>query len=130
MGEGGGRKGFLILLLTDKTVILVVFWEGRDASHGLWRLQAVEHLREESSLRPLAPLRWQLALFVLMLRVADDAARLLDPIVDHGDDGVIRNTAFAWTVIVQHVAGPKPALLHALPRKRPSDHDAWREIGH
>jgi hypothetical protein len=40
---------------------------------------------------------------------------------------VIRDTALARTVVVQHVAGPKPALLHALPRKQFSDHDARRD---
>ena len=79
-------------------------------------LQTVEHLREQRGLGLLAALRRHLAVFVLVLRVADDAAGLLDVVVDHRDDGVIGNTALARTVVVQHVAGPEPALLHALPR--------------
>ena len=67
-----------------------------------------------------APLRRHLALFVFVLCVTDVATRLFDLIVDHRDDGVIGDTALAWTIIVQHVAGPIPAVLHALPRKTDS----------
>jgi hypothetical protein len=42
---------------------------------------------------------------------------------------VIRNAALARTIVVQHVTGPKPALLHALPRvAENSDHSGG--IGH
>src|SRR5262245_32799565 len=80
-------------------------------------LQTIEHLAEERRLRPLSPLRGDLALFVFVFRIADNTARLFYAVVDHRDDGVIGDTALARTVIVQHVAGPKPALLHALPRQ-------------
>jgi hypothetical protein len=116
--------------LLNKTVILVGLGQMRKAGDGLRRLQAVEHLRKERGLRSFPPLRWQFSLFVLMFCVTDDAAGLFDPIVDHRDDGVIRDTALARTIVVQHVAGPIPALLHALPRRTTSDHDAGREIGH
>ena len=123
-----GRK--CSLLLVDKCVIRIGLGQVRKAGDGLWRLQAVEHLRKQRGLRSFPPLRWQFSLFVLVFCVTDNAAGLFDPIVDHGDDGVIRDTALARTVVVQHVAGPIPALLHALPRKTTSDHDAGREIGH
>ena len=104
--------------------------EVREAGCRLWTaLQAVEHLRKQGGLRSLAPLGWHLSLFVLVFCVANDAARLFDAIVDHRHDGVIRDTALARTVVVQHVAGPKPALLHALPRKQSSDHGAGGESG-
>jgi hypothetical protein len=80
-------------------------------------LQPIEDLTEQRRLRPLAALRGHLALFVLVFRVADDAAGLFDTVVDHRHDSVIGNSALARTVIVQHVARPKPALLHALPRQ-------------
>lgn len=79
-------------------------------------LQPIEHLREERR-RLFFPLRRHLRLLVLMLCVTDDAACLFDFVFDHRHDGVIRNAALARTVVVQHVARPKPALLHALPRK-------------
>ena len=41
----------------------------------------------------------------------------LNFIVDHRDDCVIGNAALAWTIVVQHVAGPIPAFLHATPPK-------------
>ena len=89
----------------------------REPRRRLRSLQSVEHLVEKSRLRPLAPLRRHLALFEFVFRVTDDAAGLFDAVVDHRHDGVIGDTALARTVIVQHVAGPEPALLHALPRE-------------
>src|SRR5262245_44960090 len=83
----------------------------------LGALQPIENLTEERRLRPFAALRGHFALFVFVFRVTDDATRLFDAVVDHRHDGVIGDTALARTVIVQHVAGPKPALLHALPRQ-------------
>src|SRR5688572_21488325 len=97
---------------------------------GLRSLQAFEHLCEESRLRLLASLRRHLAVFEFVLGVADATTSLLDMVVDHRHDGVIRDTALARTVVVQHVAGPEPALLHALPRKYESDHCAGGENGH
>jgi hypothetical protein len=87
-------------------------------------LQPIEDLTEERRLRPLPPLGGHFAFLVFVLRVTDDATGLFDAVVDHRHDGVIGNTALARTVIVQHVAGPKPALLHALPRQTSSDHRA------
>jgi hypothetical protein len=79
-------------------------------------LKSFENLREHGWL--FAAMCRSLAVFVLVLGVANDAAGLFDVIVDHRHDGVIRDPALARTIIVQHVAGPKPALLHALPRKQ------------
>ena len=77
-----------------------------------------------------APLRGHLAVLVLVLGVADATASLFDVVVDHRHDGVISDTALARTVVVHHVAGPKPALLHALPRKpKSSDHCAGGKTG-
>ncbi len=96
---------------------------GGDSCDGVRALQSLENLREQH-VRLLAAMRRRLAVLVLVLGVADDAAGLLDVIVDHRHDGVIRNAALTRTVVVQHVARPKPALLHALPRKQTSDHDS------
>jgi hypothetical protein len=89
-----------------------------EAGGRLRSLQSVEDLRKERRFRFLATLRRDLAFPILVLGVTDDAPRLFDVVFDHRHDGVIRDTALARTVVVQHVAGPKPALLHALPRKR------------
>jgi hypothetical protein len=51
-----------------------------------------------------------------VLRVAGRAARLLDLVVDHRDNGVIRDATLARTVVVENITEPKPALLHELPR--------------
>ena len=89
---------------------------GRE-TRGQRALKTIEHLGEQGGLLFLAPLDRHLAILVFVLCIAYDAACLFNVIVDHRDDCVVRNTAFARTVIVQHVAGPIPALLHALPRK-------------
>src|SRR5687767_9941451 len=52
-----------------------------------------------------------------MFRVAGCATRPSDFVVDHRDNGVIGDAALAWTIIIQHVAGPIPAVLHATPLK-------------
>ena len=83
-------------------------------------VHAVEHLSEQRGRLRLAARRRDLALLVFVLRVADAATRLSDFIVDHRDDGVIGDAALAWTIIVQHVAGPIPAVLHATPPKTES----------
>jgi hypothetical protein len=54
---------------------------------------------------------------VVVLGIAGGAARLLDGLVDHGDDRVIRDTAFTRTVVVQNVTKPRLALLHQSPRR-------------
>jgi hypothetical protein len=89
-------------------------------------LEAFEHLIEQGRLRTTFALRRYFAVLELVLGVADATARLFDVVFDHRHDGVISDTAFARTVVVHDVAGPKPALLHALPRKyrSPSDHCA------
>jgi hypothetical protein len=91
---------------------------------GVRSLQSFEHLREEGRLSLSATLCWKFPVLELVLCVTDATAGLFDGVVDHRHDGVIRDTAFARTIIVQHVAGPVPALLHALPRKPKSDHCA------
>jgi hypothetical protein len=89
-------------------------------------LESVEYLGIKGR-RFFLSLRRHLCLFVLVLHVARDAASLFDVVVDHRHDGVISNAAFARTIIVQHVAGPKPALLHAFPREaEKSDHSLRR----
>src|SRR5687767_870446 len=52
-----------------------------------------------------------------MFRVAGSATRPSDFVVDHRDNGVIGDAALAWTIVIQHVAGPIPAVLHATPLK-------------
>jgi len=74
----------------------------------LWPLETVENLRKQRRLRLLTPGR-HLSIFVFVLRVTHGAAGLFDVVVDHRHNGVIGNTALARTVIVHHVAGPKPA---------------------
>jgi hypothetical protein len=60
--------------------------------------------------------RGDTGLLVFVLRVAGRAARLLDLVVDHRDNGVIRDATLARTVVVEDITEPKPALLHELPR--------------
>jgi hypothetical protein len=55
-----------------------------------------------------------------MFRVTDSATRSLYLIIDHRDNRVIGDAALAWTIIVQHVARPMPAVLHATPPKTES----------
>src|SRR5688572_11837152 len=55
-----------------------------------------------------------------MFRVAASATRPSDFIVDHRDYRVIGDAALARTIIVQHVAGPIPAVLHATPLRKSS----------
>lgn len=110
-----GRPGRCLDLAVD----IVVAWRTgagalRQASRAL---QTIEHLREKRRRRLLAALRRDPRLFVLVLRVAGNAARLFDLVVDHRHDGVIGYAALARTIIVQHVTRPEPALLHALPRR-------------
>jgi hypothetical protein len=108
--------GALSEFVVDVVLIVDVGYR-RDAGGWLRSLKTIEDLREECRSGAFAPLRRNLALFVLVLGITHDAACLLDVVVDHRDDGVIGDTALARTIVVQHVAGPKPALLHAIPRK-------------
>ena len=80
------------------------------------RLQPVEHLGEERRRLRLASRR-HFRLFVFVLGIANDATRSSDFVVDHRHDGMVGNAALAWTVIVQHVTRPEPAVLHATPQK-------------
>jgi hypothetical protein len=110
-----GRPGRGLGLAVD---IFVAWRAGAGALRQASRaLQAIEHLRKERRRRLLAALGRDPRLFVLVLRVAGNAARLFDLVVDHRDDGVIGYAALARTVVVQHVTRPEPALLHALPRR-------------
>jgi hypothetical protein len=82
-------------------------------------VQVIEHLRKQGGRLRLAARRRDFAPFVFVLSVADSATRLSDFIVDHRDYRVVGDAALAWTVIIQHVAGPIPAVLHAtLPKNR------------
>ncbi len=83
--------------------------------HGL-SLQPLEHLVEQGWLRPAFALRRDLAVLELVLGITYATARLFDVVFDHRHHGVISYTALARTVVVHDVAGPEPALLHALPR--------------
>ena len=73
---------------------------GDGAAHGAVRLSAARRL----------------ASFVGMFGVARRASSLLDLVLDHRDDHVIRHAALARTVVVQYVTETQPALLHLLPR--------------
>ena len=95
---------------------------GKRLARRVWQagwlsLKTFEHLVEEGGLGTAFALRRYLAIFELVLGVAHATARLLDVVVDHRHDGVISDTALARTVVIHDVAGPEPALLHALPRK-------------
>jgi len=50
--------------------------------------------------------------FVFVIGVAGRAARLLHVLSDHRDDGVVGDTSFARTVIIENVTKPRLALLH------------------
>jgi hypothetical protein len=54
--------------------------------------------------------------------VAHAATRPSDFIVDHRDNRVIGDAALAWTIVVQHVTGPIPAVLHANSPETPTGH--------
>jgi hypothetical protein len=64
----------------------------------------------------LPPWRRNPGLLVLVIGVTRRASRLLDLLVDHRDNRVIGDAAFARTIVVQNVTEPKPALLHEFPR--------------
>jgi hypothetical protein len=71
-----------------------------------------KHLAVECSggILPFAPRCF--AAFVGVLGVTGRATRLLDVVFDHRDDGVVRHTPLARTVVVQYVTETQPALLH------------------
>jgi hypothetical protein len=54
-------------------------------------------------------------LLVFVLGVARAAPRLLDVVLDHGDDDVIGDAALPRAVVIQNVTEPRPALLHQIP---------------
>src|SRR5262245_25480514 len=75
------------------------------------------HLRvERGRLLALATLARNFCVFVFVFSVAGCAARLLDVLSDHGDDGVIGHAPLTRTVVVQNVTKPKLALLHQCSR--------------
>src|SRR5215831_16569066 len=49
-----------------------------------------------------------------MFRVARRAARLSDGLVNDGDDGVVGDASFSWTVVIHDVAETQRALLHSV----------------
>jgi hypothetical protein len=54
-----------------------------------------------------------------VIGVAGGASSLFHLVVNHRDDGVIRDAALARAIVVQNVTEPKPALLHQkFPRSR------------
>jgi hypothetical protein len=68
---------------------------------------------------PFSALRRHLGLLVFVIGVAGSASGLLHLVVNHRDDGVIRDAALARAIVVQNVTEPKPALLHQkFPRNR------------
>jgi hypothetical protein len=50
-----------------------------------------------------------------MLGIARRASRLTNFVLDHRDDGVVRHTPLARTVVVDGITDPQPALLHETP---------------
>jgi hypothetical protein len=64
-------------------------------------------------------LRRHPGLLVFVIGVAGSASGLLHLVVNHCNDGVIRDAALARAIVVQNVTEPKPALLHQkFPRSR------------
>src|SRR5215471_4575460 len=49
-----------------------------------------------------------------MFRVARRAARLSDGLVNDGDDCVVGDASFPWTVVIHDVAETQRALLHSV----------------
>lgn len=84
----------------------------------------LQHLVKQCARILLAARRGYFRLFVLVIGVAGRAAGLLDLVVNHRHDGVIRNAPLTRTIVVQNVTEPKPALLHELPRALPFRWDA------
>jgi hypothetical protein len=80
-------------------------------------LQSIQHLCEQRGGLGLAARRRDFCLLEFVFSVAAAATRSLDGFVDHRHDGMVSNAALAWTIVVQHVAGPIPAVLHATPPK-------------
>ena len=65
----------------------------------------------------LPPRRRHLCMLVLVVRVAGRAARLLDLLTNHCDNGVVGDPTLARTVVVEDITKPKLALLHEDPRR-------------
>jgi len=63
----------------------------------------------------LAALGWHLCVLELVLAVAGGASGLAHFVADHGDDGVVRDSALARTVVIDYVAETRLALLHQAP---------------
>jgi hypothetical protein len=99
--------------LVDIHIIVVRSIEtlGRQRRGGTRLGAAGADLRHEGPVFFFSP-RGHTRLFVFMVRIARRATRLLDLILDHRNDRVIRNAALARTIVVENVTEPKPALLH------------------
>ena len=85
-----------------------------------WRNDFAGHAGEDLLIQRagdflLAPLRRHLGLLELVLAVTGGASGLAHFVADHGDDGVIRDSALARTVVVDYVAETRLALLHQAP---------------
>jgi hypothetical protein len=52
-----------------------------------------------------------------VLGVTRRTPRLLDAVVDHGDDGVVCDASLARTVVVENITEAKPTLFHVFPRQ-------------
>jgi hypothetical protein len=54
-----------------------------------------------------------------VIGVAGGTSGLFHLVINHRDDGVIRDAALARAIVVKNVTEPKPALLHQIfPRSR------------
>jgi hypothetical protein len=62
-------------------------------------------------------LRGNLRLFVLVFGIARRTPRLLHFVANHGDDGVVGDSALAGTVVIHDVTEPRLALLHQAPKR-------------
>jgi hypothetical protein len=65
-----------------------------------------------NSVCPLAAGRRHLRLFVFVVGVARRTPGLLHLIVNHRHDGMVGDTSFPRTVVIEDVTEAKPALLH------------------
>jgi hypothetical protein len=65
----------------------------------------------------LATLRRNLRLLVLVLRVTRGTPGLFHLVANHGDDGVVCDSALAGTVVIHDVTEPRLALLHQAPKR-------------
>jgi hypothetical protein len=129
LGNGAGVEG---LARGDRFACLVRFGclfvsISRGGLGGMHRPRTgriLRHVVKQGAPVLLAARRRYLRLFVLVIGVAGRAAGLLDLVLNHRHDDVIRNAPLTRTIVVQNVTEPKPALLHELPRALPFRWDA------